>query len=405
MASRPVLFPRPSGREWGSVRQYLSTEFLGGIALFFAVILALVFANTPLRSAYVSITHFQLGYGAFRFDVKTWAADGLLAIFFTVAGLELRREMTHGDLKNPRRAALPILAALCGMAFPAIIYTLINSGNHSAVHAWAIPTSTDLAFSLTILGVAGSRIPNALRAFLLTLAITDDVATIILIAIFYSQRIDWPLLAGSFAVLALYGFLQKKGFTAWWIAIPLGISAWAFMQHSGVHATVAGVLVGLLTNPHRDRGDSSPVERFERVLSPFSALISVPFFAFVTIGIAISAAEIGTMWHDKITYGIIIGRIFGKVIGIVGGAWLIAKLTKAELNPALSWWDVASIGMLGGIGFSVSLLVALIALGNYPNELLAAQSGILFSGIIASILAVIVLQIRGRAHHRRSSPS
>jgi NhaA family Na+:H+ antiporter len=395
------LFPRPSGHEIGKVQQFLSTEFLGGIALLLAVVCALTFANSPLRSAYSSITHFQIGFGAFRFDVKTWAADGLLAIFFALAGLELRREMAHGELKNPRRAALPIVAALCGMAGPALIYAFITRHDAVALHAWVIPTSTDLAFSLTILGIAGSRIPTALRAFLLSLAITDDIVAIILIAIFYSQTIKWNFFVPSLFVIAVYAFSQRRGLTSWWIAIPLGVCAWALMQQSGIHATVAGVLVGLLTNPHSDRNGSSAVERFERFLSPISALICVPFFAFVTIGIAVSSSEIGILRHDKISYAIVISRLVGKVVGIVGGAWLISKITRAELNPTLSWWDVSAIGILAGIGFSVSLLVAVVSLGTLPNRLMAAESGILISGIISAVLAVVVLQIRSHAYHRR----
>jgi NhaA family Na+:H+ antiporter len=398
MPENRELFPRPSGPEIGRIRQFLSTEFLGGIALFLAVICALVFANSPLRSTYDSFTQFQIGFGAFRLDVKTWAADGLLAIFFALAGLELRREMAHGELKNPRRAALPIIAALCGMAGPALIYALITRGDAIALHAWVIPTSTDLAFSLTILGIAGSRIPTALRAFLLTLAITDDIVAIVLIAFFYSQTIKWRYLVLSFLVLAVYAVLQRKGFTAWWIAFPLAVCAWALMQQSGVHATVAGVLIGLLTNPHQDRKGSSAVERFERFISPISALVSVPIFAFVTIGIAISSSAIGTLWHDKITYAIVISRLAGKVIGIVGGAWLVSKITRAELNPTLSWWDVSAIGVLAGIGFSVSLLVAVVSLGDFPDLLMAAESGILISGLISAVLAVIALQIRSRLY-------
>lgn len=400
MADERELFPRPSGREIGAIRQFLSTELIGGTALFLAVAGALVISNSPIRSIYTSITHFEIGYGAFRLDVKTWAADGLLAIFFALAGLELRREMTYGDLRNPRRAALPIIAALCGMAGPALIYSLINRNDPVALHAWVIPTSTDLAFCLTILGIAGSRIPTALRAFLLTLAITDDIAAIILIAIFYSQTIKWKYLIPSLIVLAVYALLQRKGFTSGWLALPLGICAWALMQQSGVHATVAGVLIGLLTNPHGDRRGASAVERFERILSPISALISVPFFAFVTIGIAISSQDFELLAHDKITSSIVISRLFGKVIGIVGGAWLISKITRAELSPNLSWWDVTAIGILGGIGFSVSLLVAVVSLGDHPDRLIAAESGILFSGIISALLAVVVLQLRNRWYRR-----
>lgn len=392
------LFPRPTGREIGEIRQFLSTEMIGGATLFLAVAAALAASNSPLRSTYESITRFEIGYGAFRFDVKTWAADGLLAIFFAVAGLELRREMAYGELKNPRRAVLPVIAALCGMASPALIYVFMNRGDAAAVHAWVIPTSTDLAFALTILGIAGSRIPTALRAFLLTLAITDDIAAIVLIAIFYSQTIKWHYFLPSLLVLAVYALLQRKGFTSGWLALPLGICAWALMQQSGVHATVAGVLIGLLTNPHRGQRDSSAVERFEHILGPISALISVPAFAFVTIGITISASDLQMLRHDNITYSIVASRLVGKVIGIVGGAWLISKITRAELNPTLSWWDVSAIGILGGIGFSVSLLVAVISLGEYPDRLMAAEGGILFSGLISALLAIVVLQIRNHSY-------
>lgn len=401
MPDRHELFLRPTGREVGAIRQFLSAELVGGVALLIAVLSALILANSPWRTAYQEIITYQIGFGAYRFNVRTWAADGLLAIFFAVAGLELRREMTHGELRNPRRALLPVLAALCGMAVPALIYAILTRTDSLALHAWAIPTSTDLAFTLTILAVTGSKIPVALRAFLLTLAITDDFGAIVLIAVFYSQDLHWRYLVPSLALLLIYGLLQWKGRTSWWLALPLGILAWALMQRSGVHATVAGVLVGLLTNPHRDRKSSSPVERFERVLTPVSTLVSVPFFAFVTIGISINTSDFGALLHDKITSAIVISRLLGKVIGIVGGAFLISKLTKAELNPDLSWWDVGAIGVLGGVGFSVSLLVAVIALGDAPGRLLAGETGILLSGVISALLAVIVLTYRNKKHHQR----
>jgi len=381
-----------------------STEFMGGVALFLAVVCALAIANSPIRHGYESLRHFQIGFGIYRFDLETWAADGLLAIFFTSAGLELRRELTHGDLRNRRHAVLPVIAALCGMAGPALIYALITRGDAVALHAWAIPTSTDLAFSLTILGIAGSRIPSALRAFLLTLAITDDIATIVLIAIFYSQTIKWRYLIPSLLVLAAYALLQRRGITWWWIALPLGVCSWALMQQSGVHATVAGVLIGLLTNPHRNGNPKSAVERFEHFLAPISAFISVPVFAFVTIGISLSSGDLATLWHDKIAYGITFARLVGKVLGIVGGAWAVSKLTRAELSPSLSWWDISAVGVLAGIGFAVSLLVALVSLGNFPNRLLAAETGILFSGLVSALLAIAALQIRNRAHlHPKSA--
>ena len=380
-----------------------STEFIGGLALFIAVISALVIANSPLRHGYESLRHFQIGFGIYRFDLKTWAADGLLAIFFASAGLELRRELTHGDLRHRRRAALPVIAALCGMAGPALIYALITRGDAVAVHGWAIPTSTDLAFTLTILGIVGSRMPSALRAFLLTLAITDDIATIVLIAIFYSHSIKWTYLILSLLVIVAYAFLQRRGFTWWWIALPLGVCSWALMQQSGVHATVAGVLIGLLTNPHRNGNPTSAVERFEHSLAPISAFVSVPVFAFVTIGISLSTGFLTTLWHDKIAYGIIISRLIGKVLGIVGGAWIVSKFTRAELSPSLSWWDISAVGILAGVGFSVSLLVAVISLGNFPNRLLAAENGILFSGLASALLAIAAIHIRNRSQRNPRS--
>jgi len=395
------LFPRPTGREMGAVRQYLSTEFIGGIALFAAVVIALALANSPWQSAYHRFTEYQIGFGAYRLDVRNWAADGLLAIFFAVAGLELRREITHGDLRNPRQVALPVIAALCGMAVPALIYSFITRSDAIALHAWAIPTATDLAFCLTILGITGSKIPSPLRAFLLTLAITDDLGAIVLIAIFYAGSINWLYLLLSLLVLLVYGLLQRRGFSSWWLAVPLALTAWALMHHSGVHATVAGILIGLLTNPNRDRPHSGPAERYEKVLGPMSALISVPLFAFVTIGLTFTSGTVANALHDKIAYAIVIARLFGKVAGIVGGAWVISKVTRAELNPDLSWWDVTAIGVLAGIGFAVSLLVAVVSLGVMPTRFVSAQTGILASGIISAVLAIAMLQWRNRHHIKR----
>ncbi len=389
------LFQTPSLREQRWVTRFLARETVGGSFLLIAVVAALVAANSGLRDGYRSFLDFHFGVSALNLSVSEWASEGLLAIFFLVAGLELRREFTSGSLQTLRTALLPISAAAIGMLIPALIFVALAEPQYRS--AWAIPTATDLAFCLTLLAVAGRGIPSPLRAFLLTLAIADDLGAIIIIAFFYSASISWGALLAAIVALALYGTLQHTRKCPAWIGVPLAMIAWYAMYRSGIHATVAGVAVGLLTHPHSTGEQRSNVEKAESFFQPLSVGFALPLFAFTAIGISFNLDSLSSLPSDSLSRAIVIARVVGKPIGIVGGAWLIARYTKAELNSEISWWDITAVGILAGIGFSVALLVSQISLPSSSYN--SAASALLFGAILSSLLATLALIVRGR-HHR-----
>ena len=280
------LFATPSPREQRWIKRFLEQETVGGSLLLLAVVAALLCANSGLRDSYRSLLHFHFGVASLNLSVTEWASEGLLAIFFLVAGLELRREFTHGSLQTLRTALLPISAAAIGMIVPALVFVALAGAENRS--SWAIPTATDLAFCLTLLAVAGRGIPSPLRAFLLTLAIADDLGAIIIIALFYSAAVTWIALLIAIVVLALYGILQRNGKCPAWLGVPLALIAWYAMYRSGIHATVAGVAIGLLTNPHAPEEKPSNVENLESFFQPLSVGIALPIFAFTAIGISLT---------------------------------------------------------------------------------------------------------------------
>jgi NhaA family Na+:H+ antiporter len=336
-----------------------------------------------------------------------WASDGLLAVFFFIVGNELKQEIRHGELRNPRRAAVPIVAALGGVLVPAVTFLAINVTDPEAVRGWGIPMATDIAFALAVLAVVGRHLPGSLRTFLLTLATVDDMCAVVVIAVFYTKGLSWLALAAAVAGLAMFGYLQNgRGRLARWLLtrIPgwliygiLAVVIWGFAHASGVHATISAVAMGLLMRTKARPGETvSPSLRAEQVLRPVAAGLSLPVFALMSTGISVSGTE--GIWSSTITWGILIGLVVGKLVGILGGAWLTARLTSAHLNPRLAWADIAGIAVLGGIGFTVSLLVAELSYTRTEN-LTDAKAAILLASTTSALLSAIVLAARNR-HHR-----
>lgn len=251
------LLGRLSLPERNFVADALRTETVGGVLLLVAAIAALVWANTPLRESYASVSDFHFGPSALGLDlsVQHWAADGLLAVFFFVAGIELKRELVTGDLRDPKAALLPVVAAICGMAVPALVYTLTNVVGGGDLGGWAVPTATDIAFALAVLAVIGTSLPSALRAFLLTLAVVDDLFAILIIAVFFTDTIDFAALGGAVVGLGVFWVLLRKGVRGWYMYVPLALAIWGLMYNSGVHATISGVAMGLMLRCHRREGE------------------------------------------------------------------------------------------------------------------------------------------------------
>jgi len=391
----------------------LRKDTVGGFLLISAALLALVLANSPAAGAYGALRDLVIGPSAplhLDLSIGTWAADGLLAVFFFIVGAELKQEFVHGELRDPRRAALPIVAALGGMIAPALLFTAFNLAHPDKLGGWGIPMATDIAFALAVLAIVGRGLPPALRTFLLTLAIVDDLGAIAVIAVFYTDDLSLLYLAGALALLAVFGYLQQgRGIAAaldrsalpnWVVYVPLAAVIWAFMHESGVHATIAGVAMGMLMRSStRDGEHESPLHRAEHLLRPWAMGLALPVFALFSAGVSFSG--FGTMLADTVSLGIIVGLVLGKLIGILGSAWITTKLTSAELNPSLSWSDITGMSLLAGIGFTVSLLISELA---YPagTVLEHAKGGVLLASFSASLLASAVL-LRRSAHHRAKS--
>jgi NhaA family Na+:H+ antiporter len=380
------------------VADALRTETVGGVLLLLAAVAALVWANIPaLHSSYESVGHYHFGLAALGLDlsVQHWAADGLLAVFFFVAGIELKRELIVGDLRDPRAAVLPVVAALCGMAAPAVVYTLTNAAGGGSFAGWAVPTATDIAFALAVLAVIGTSLPSALRAFLLTLAVVDDLCAILIIAVFFTEQLNFAALGGAMAGLVVYWSLLRKGVRGWWVYVPLALVIWGLMYNSGVHATIAGVAMGLMLRCRRHDGEAhSPGERIEHLVRPLSAGLAVPLFALFSAGVAVSGGALADVFTKPETLGVVLGLVVGKTVGIFGGTWLTVRFTRASLSEGLTWPDVFAVASLAGIGFTVSLLIGELAFDGDPALADEVKAAVLTGSLIAALCATVLLKIR-----------
>ncbi len=329
---------------------------------------------------------------------EQWATDGLLTFFFLVVGLELKREIVLGELRNPRRAILPIFAAIGGMIVPVGVTLAVGAGAPGIGKAWAVPVATDVAFALAILAIAARSLPPTLRVFLLTLAIVDDIGAILLIAVLFTAHFEILPLIGSIAVIALYAVLQRLRFRGFWLYIPLGVLAWGLLHASGIHATLAGVAIGLVTRARPDKGErEAPADRLEHILQPFSAGVCVPLFAFMAAGVPLSPSSLRSFASDRVALAVVAGLVVGKTIGAFGGSWIAVKSRLASLPSGLGWRDLFAVSVLTGCGFTVSLLIAELSFGNgAASERI--KIAVLAGSLIASLLAATLLHRRARAH-------
>ncbi|MER5498964.1 Na+/H+ antiporter NhaA [Streptomyces sp. NPDC002466] len=397
---RRTLLGRLSLPERNYLTNALRTETVGGVILLVAAIAALLWANT-FGSSYEAVSDFHFGPASLGLDlsVEHWAADGLLAIFFFVAGVELKRELVAGELRDPKAAALPVVAALCGMAVPALVYTLVNVIGGGSTDGWAVPTATDIAFALAVLAVIGTSLPNALRAFLLTLAVVDDLFAILIIAVFFTEQIDFLALGGAFAGLAVFYLLLRKNVRGWYIYVPLALVIWGLMYNSGVHATIAGVAMGLMLRCTRREGESeSPGEHIEHLVRPLSAGFAVPMFALFSAGVSLSGSALANVFGRPETLGVVLGLVVGKTLGIFGGTWLATRFTKAELNKELAWADVFAVASLAGIGFTVSLLIGELAFAGDKSMINEIKAAVLIGSLTAAVFSAVLLKLRVRRY-------
>jgi Na+:H+ antiporter, NhaA family len=408
--------PRP-------LRQFLHTESGGGIALLVAAVVALVWANSPWSGGYESLwsTELRLSLGGVELseDLRHWVNDGLMAIFFFVVGLEIKRELVVGELRAPRTAALPALAALGGMVVPAALYLAVNAGREG-VDGWGIPMATDIAFAVGVVALLGSRVPSALKLFLLTLAIVDDIGAILVIALVYSEGVD----AGALAVAALAGLgivvLRRLGVDWPFAYVAAGLVLWVATYQSGVHATIAGVVLGLLTparpvapdlltqdwvsdlaedpSPHDlatlrrvARSSVSPAERLQHDLHPLTSFVIVPLFALANAGVVIERGAFDAPGAGAVALGIGVGLVAGKVIGITGATWLAVRTGVGRLPSGVTVRQLVGVAGVAGIGFTVSLFIAGLAFPEAPGLEAAAKIGILIASVVAAVVGSAIL--------------
>ncbi|WP_434992904.1 Na+/H+ antiporter NhaA [Arthrobacter sp. Ld5] len=418
--NQSVILQRSSYPEYLRITEILRKETVGGILLLIAASLAIIWANSPFADSYFAIRDFEFGYEPWHLELSVgqWASDGLLAVFFFLVGLELKREFVAGDLRQISRAIVPVAAAFGGVVVPALIYTAVNLSSPETLRGWAIPTATDIAFALAVLAVISSHLPGALRVFLLTLAVVDDLIAIAIIAFFYSEDVKLVFLLWMLLPLGLFALLAQRrpkffGSTTrgpWLILLPLGFATWALMHASGVHATVAGVLLGFCVPVLRKRdGKTVPprpdkpglAEVFEHRFRPLSTGFAVPVFAFFSAGVAIGgAAGFMSAITDPVFIGIVLGLVLGKPIGVLLTTFIVTRTTRANLDPDLSWWDLLGVGILAGVGFTVSLLVNDLSFGAGSEHDDHAKVAILSASLLAALLASVVLRARNKRYRR-----
>ena len=391
-----IIFHEIDQKEGRWLKRVFTDETWGGVFLIVAAILAFGFANSLMSEWYDSFINTKVGPESIglRMSVSHWAADGFLAIFFLVAGLELKHELVHGSLSKPRQALVPITAAIAGVLVPAAIFVFLLRDTPEYLVGWAIPIATDIAFALAVLAVAGKHLPAALRAFLLTLAVVDDLVAITVIAVFYTSDLNQGLLLLTVGLLALYAVLQKLNFTRWYFLVPLGFMIWWATYQSGIHATVAGVAIALLTRNQTFKNEKkAPADIAEHLVRPISVAIAIPFFAFTAAGVDVRGLSIAEA-RSGISLAVVLALFIGKPIGILLSTYLITKFTRAHLSENLTWSDVAAAGFLAGIGFTVSLLIGELSFDPGTDENAAAKIGILLASILSGAVAVLLMQGR-----------
>jgi NhaA family Na+:H+ antiporter len=391
---------RPGVAQITWLREQLRDETIGGVLLLAAAAIALIWANSPWGDSYTTLVDTSVGPAAIGLDLplSVWAADGLLVVFFFVVGLELKHELTLGSLSKAREAVVPAAAAIGGMVIPAAVFVAVNlSLPEGDLSGWGIPMATDIAFALAVLAVVGRKLPVALRAFLLTLAVVDDLGAITVIAIFYSEKFSLPWFIAAVATYALYWLAQKQRITSPLVYVPLVLLGWYFTHESGVHATIAGVIFGFLTRVRPDPGEKeAPADRLMHLIHPISAGICVPLFAFTAAGVDFRSVGFIDSLTTPVALGILAGLVIGKPLGVIAGAWLTARFTRATLNKDIAWRDVLAIGVLAGIGFTVALLITELAYYEDPSLLDSAKVAVLAASVLAAGLAALALRARTR---------
>lgn len=386
----------PSGRIRSTLRYFLDNEASGGLLLMVVAALALMVANSPLAPAYFNSLHAYLG----PLSLHHWINDALMALFFLLVGLEIKRELLDGQLSSWSRRALPGGAAVGGMLVPALIYAAFNWNRPDTLHGWAIPAATDIAFALGVLSLLGPRVPITLKVFLTALAIIDDLGAVIIIALFYTSDLNGTALAGAAAVLAALITCNRMGVKRLWPYLAFGAILWWLVLVSGIHATIAGVLLALtvplkLTPGTPEAGhDESPLHKLEHALHKPVSFVIIPVFGFANAGVSFAGTSLATL-QDPVTLGVALGLLIGKLVGVFGAVVLMVKFRLATLPAAASWSQTLGIALLCGIGFTMSLFVSLLAFDD-PSLQDKAKLGILGGSLLAGLAGYVILRFAER---------
>lgn len=419
------------------VQRFIQVEWVGSVLLLAAALLALAWANSPWAESYHNLweIHLSIDLGLFHIDesLHHWINDGLMAVFFFLVGLEIKRELLHGNLASPRQAALPVVAAIGGMVVPAAIYASLNAGGPGA-SGWGIPMATDIAFALGVLGLVGRRAPIDLRIFLLALAIVDDLGAIMVIAIFYTAEISTQALVMAAVIIGVILIMRRMGIRSMGAYLVVGFLLWAAVLESGIHATIAGVILGALTPARSFFGPEefnevagelverhrialaegqdaeadatlgkieelavnteSPLERLERSIHPWSAYLVLPVFALANSGVEFSGDAVAGAMGSPVTLGIVGGLILGKLVGVVGASWLVVKMGLAALPVGVRWIHIMGVSLLAGIGFTVALFITQLAFTD-PQLIAEGKMGILAASLIAGVAGFLFLRMAG----------
>lgn len=373
------------------MRRFLDSESAGGIVLMVAAALALIVANSPLADTYFGTLHSYIG----PLSVAHWVNDALMAIFFMLVGLEIKREFLDGQLASWPNRMLPGIAAAGGVIVPAVIFVAFNYQDAEKVHGWAVPSATDIAFALGVLSLLGSRVPSSLKVFLATLAILDDLAAVIIIAIFYTAELSMAYLGAAFAAAACLFIMNRMGVARLLPYLIGGAVLWFFVLNSGVHATVAGVVAALMIplKPAKAKPDdmSSPLHRLEHALAKPVAFFIVPLFGFANAGISFTGMTPSIVF-DTLPLGIMLGLFVGKQLGVFGAAWLAIKTGLAQKPMGASWAQLYGVAILCGIGFTMSIFIGLLS---FPSELLQTETkiGVLTGSALSAICGYVMLRM------------
>ncbi len=389
--------PRIAVAATQALRDFLKQESAGGLVLMAAAMLALLLANSPLSGAYFAALNTEIaitvGGAGIEKPALLWINDGLMALFFFLIGLEVKREMLTGQLSSWKQSSLPLFAALGGMAMPALVFLVVNWNTPENLNGWAIPAATDIAFALGILALLGSRVPVALKALLLAIAVIDDIGAIAIIALFYTPGVELGMLAAGGAVLTLLALIGRARVGSSMPYVMLGIVLWFFVLKSGVHATLAGVALAM-TVPVVDRRGEAVLEHMEHALHPWVAFLVVPIFALANAGVTLTGLEPSAL-VAPLPLGIALGLLIGKQLGIAGFAWLAVKTGISSMPEAIGWRQIWGLSLIAGIGFTMSLFIGNLAFAS-PEQIDAVKLGVLSGSLVAAMAGVAILRAAGK---------